>query len=190
VARKKRIYRWIIKKKKYLLSIGRLVPWKGFDALIETVKDLPEEIELLIIGDGPKKNRLEKKVKKAGLENRVRLIGRVKHSEIGKYFKQAQVFILNTAYEGLSHVILEAMACGAPVITTNIGGNPELIENGCNGILLEYDNKEQIKEAILQLWGNEDLRKKFIDNSYEKFKNFSLERMINNTIKVLEYENT
>lgn len=176
--------------KKYLLSIGRLVPWKGFNVLIEAVKELPEEIKLIIIGDGPEKYKLEENVKKLGLGKRVQLIGRVGHEEIGKYFRQAKVFILNTAYEGLPHVILEAMAWGAPVITTNVGGNSELIENEINGILLEYDNKEQIKEAISRLWGNEYLRKKFIDNSYEKLKNFSLEKMINNTIKVLEYENT
>lgn len=171
--------------KNYILSVGRLVPWKGFDVLIEIMADLPEEIRLIIAGSGPEMESLEIKISNLKLKNRIELTSAVSKEKIYEYLRKAGIFILNTSYEGLSHVILEAMVCGAPVITTNVGGNPELIKNGYNGILVEYNNKEQIKEATLSLWNNLDLQKKFADNSYEKLKNFSLEKMIEKTIKIL-----
>lgn len=172
--------------KRYLLSIGRLVPWKGFDVLIEAMAELPQEFKLIIIGGGPEKERLENGVKKLKLENRVKLTGTISKEKVYDYFLRAKVFALNTGYEGLPHVILEAMACGVPIITTNIGGNPELIENGCNGILVEYNNKEQIKEAILRLWNDAELREKFVENSYKMLDKFSLANMIERTIEVLK----
>jgi len=116
----------------------------------------------------------------------VRLDGRIDRNRIKKYLDKTRVFILNTGYEGLSHVILEAMACGVPVITTSVGGNPELIENGYNGILVEYNNKEQLKEAILELWNDAELREKFVANSYKVLEKFSLANMIERTIEVLK----
>jgi glycosyltransferase involved in cell wall biosynthesis len=168
-------------EKIYLLSVGRLVPWKGFGALIDLMPELPEEIKLVIIGGGPEKKRLEDRVKSLELENRVELAGSVPHEKMKEYFAQARIFVLNTGYEGLSHVLLESMSFGAPVITTNIGGNPELIKNGWNGILVEYDNKKQLKEAIIKLWQDADLRRKFINNSFEELKKFSKEKMIKET---------
>jgi len=171
--------------RKNILSVGRLVPWKGFDVLIEIMADLPEEIKLIIVGSGPEMKRLKQKIAGLHLENRVKLTGNISQKEVREYLESAGLFALNTGYEGLSHVILEAMAGGAPIITTNIGGNPELIENGYNGILAEYNNRVQIKEAILRLWNNLDLQKKFVDNSREKLKNFSREKMVEKTIKAL-----
>ena len=134
--------------KSYIVSAGRLVPWKGFDVLIEIIKELPEEIKLKIIGSGPDRKKLEFKIKNLGLSERIDLVGQLPHQEFLQCLAGAEIFVLNTAYEGLSHVILEAMACGIPVITTDIGGNPEVIKSGYNGILVEYNNKEQFKKAI------------------------------------------
>ena len=172
--------------RQHILSIGRLVPWKGFGVLIEAMSELPQEIQMIIIGGGPEKERLEDSVKRLKLEGRVRLDGRIDRNRIKKYLDKTRVFILNTGYEGLSHVILEAMACGVPVITTSVGGNQELIENGYNGILVEYNNKEQLKEAILELWNDAELREKFVANSYKVLEKFSLANMIERTIEVLK----
>jgi len=169
-----------------ILSVGRLMFWKGFDTLIEIMPDLLKEnpnFSLVIVGDGPEEKNLKNKIANLNLNNKVKLTGRVSHAQIPLYFKVADLFVLNTGYEGLSHVILEVMQSGIPVITTNIGGNPELIENGENGILIDYKNKEQLKEAILKLAKDKSLKEKFRQNSKEKLKAFTWQNVINQTLK-------
>lgn len=172
-----------------ILSVGRLVPWKGFGVLIEMMLDLLKEnsnFQLVIVGDGPERERLKFKVKGLNLENKVKFLGSIDHSQIPLYFQASKLFVLNTGYEGLSHVILEAMQAGIPIITTNVGGNPELIENKKNGILVEYNNGKQLKEAIIRVYQDKELQNKFIQNSKEKLKEFTFERMIEKTLNVLK----
>jgi glycosyltransferase involved in cell wall biosynthesis len=147
-----------------IISGGRLEPWKGMDTLKQIMPDLSKEnpgFKLIIAS-------------------------KLSHSELMGYLKASKIFVLNTGYEGLSHIILEAIACGLPVITTNVGGNPEVIQNEYNGLLVEYNNKEQIKNAILRLWKDENLRNKFIENGYKTLERFKLEDMINETLKILK----
>ncbi len=172
-----------------ILSIGRLAPWKGFDILIDVFPDLSRgnpDFKLVIVGEGEERKNLELKIKSLKLENNVKLIGRVGHQDIPSYFRAADVFVLNSGYEGLPHVVLEAMQLGVPVIASNRGGNPELIKNGFNGFLVEYNNKEQIKNKLLKLWQNKALQEKFVNNSKEKLKKFSWENLIEKTLKILK----
>lgn len=172
-----------------ILLIGRLAPWKGFSDLIAIMPDLLKEnlhFQLVIVGEGKERKNLEAQVQKLGLGNKVKLAGRVPHSQIPFYFKATDIFVLNSGYEGLSHVILEAMQLGVPVVASNIGGNPELIEDNFNGFLVEYNNQEQIKEAILRLWHNKDLQNKFIQQSKEKLKAFTWENLVEKTLEVLK----
>jgi len=162
-----------------ILSIGRLAPWKGFSDLIDIMPDLLKEnhnFQLAIVGQGEEKL-------KAG--DRVKLVGSVPHSQIPLYFKAADMFVLNSGYEGLSHVILEAMQLGTPVIASNKGGNPELIQHNFNGLLVEYKNQEQLKQAILKLWQDKGLQEKFIQNSKEKLKDFTWENLVKKTLAIL-----
>jgi len=171
-----------------LLSIGRLSPWKGFLCLVEVVVGLIKEnpnFKLLIIGEGEERKHIEKKIKDLGLEDNVFLLGRIPHDKLAVYFKAADLFILNTGYEGFPHVILEAMDNGVPVITTKRGGNSEVVEDGVNGILVEYNNKEEWKEAVLRLWRDKELQDKFINNSREKIRRFNWDNLINQTLAVL-----
>lgn len=151
-----------------ILSVGRPVPWKGFAVLRSIMPDLLKEnpnFQLVIVGEGERK---------------------VPHSQMPFYFRAADIFVLNSGYEGLSHAILEAMQSGAPVIASNIGGNPELIEDGFNGFLVEYNNCDQLKDAILRLWRDKDLQEKFINNSREKLKNFTWENLVEETFNILK----
>lgn len=170
-----------------LLSIGRLVPWKGFSALIEIIPRLLKErphLQLVIVGEGPDKEILKSKLKNLRIEERVKLEGKVPHNKIPLYFRAADIFILNTNYEGFSHVLLEAMKTGAPIITTNIGGNPELITNQENGVLIEYNNKDQLKQAILRLMGDRVLQEKFVRQGQDRVKRFNWQRLVDETLKV------
>jgi len=172
-----------------LLSIGRLSPWKGFLCLVEVVVGLIKEnpnFKLLVIGEGEERKHIEKKIKDLGLEDNVFLLGKVPHNKLAVYFKAADLFILNTGYEGFPHVILEAMDNGVPVITTKKGGNLEVIEDGVNGKLVEYNNKEEWKEAILNLLGDEGLRNKLITSAKEKMEQFSWDRLVKESLSVLE----
>ena len=150
----------------------------------DILKDYPDA-KLLIIGDGSEKKNLNNKILNLSLENEVIMTGRLPHEELRAYLKASDIFILNTAYEGFSHQLLEAMAGGIPVVATDIGGNPELIQDGKDGLLVEYNNKEEIKWVILELLRNEKLRNTLIQNAKEKIREFSGEIMINETIKIL-----
>jgi len=146
-----------------IISAGRPEPWKGFDTLNEIMPALLKEnprFKLIIATKMP-------------------------HYELMGYFKTSKMFVLNSGYEGFSHIILEAMACGLPVITTNVCGNPEIIKDRENGLLVEYNSKNRLKEAILKLWKDKELQKKFIENGYKTLEKFRLEEMVDKTLKVL-----
>ncbi len=171
-----------------IISIARLVPWKGVDLLIKIMPELLKinpDFKLLICGSGPEKQNLQNLILKLKLEKNIE-IKKCNHQEVLKYLSQAELFVLNTGYEGLSHTILEAMFSEIPIITTNVGGNLELIKNNENGILVEYNNKKQIKDAILKLHNNPELQQKFIQNAKKDLDKFSFENMINKTIEVLK----
>lgn len=170
-----------------LLSAGRLVPWKGFDALIEIMPDLAKKIsglKLVIIGDGSEKENLESKIKNLGLEKRVLMTGKISHENLLLYLKAADIFVLNTGYEGLSHQLLEAMAVGIPVVTTDVGGNPEIIIKGKNGLLVGRNNKEDLRNAIVDLWDNDVLRDNFVKQARIDVQKFSPQIMISKTISL------
>lgn len=174
---------------KMLVSAGRLVPWKGFPALIEVMdevrKKFPDAV-LLIIGSGPLEAALEEKIRKLGLERNVRLTGAVPRRILHCYVKMADAFVLNTDYEGFSHQLLEAMALGTPVATTRAGGNLELIEHGRNGLFFDYNNKEEMKKAILRLLRDPALAKKLARAAESRTKKLTAEFVLEKTVGVLE----
>jgi glycosyltransferase involved in cell wall biosynthesis len=139
------------------------VPWKGFDALKRVAANLAQKLPAL---------RLE-----------------IKHhssrEQIINYLASADVFVLNTAYEGFPHIVWEAMAVGTPVVTTNVGGNPELITDGENGILVEFNNEQQLAAAIATLYHNPALRQRLGAEGQKTAAKFSLDSMINQTEKLL-----
>ncbi len=173
------------KKENIIFSAGRLVPWKGFELLIEIMKELPADFKLFIAGSGPKEQDLKLKIKDLKLGDRVVLLGSLDQDQMRHYFGLAKTFALNTSYEGLSHIILEAMQNNVPVITTNVGGNPELIENNFNGLLAGYNNKNEFKSAILKIMNDVSLQNKFIENSHKELEKFSKEKMMSELVKIL-----
>ena len=147
----------------YAVSAGRNVLWKGFNALGSVFLDLREEDENI----------------------KLSIFHNLPHEKLILRIKSADVFILNTAYEGLSHILLEAMALETAIITTPVGGNIELIEDGVNGLLVEYNNNQAIKDAVLKLRNNPELKKELAIKAKEKSNTFTLDNMINNTLNIL-----
>ncbi|KKS00055.1 MAG: Glycosyltransferase [Candidatus Magasanikbacteria bacterium GW2011_GWC2_41_17] len=175
---------------KLIVTAGRLAPWKGFDGLINVLADTRQEfpsLKLLIIGDGPDKRRLETLRDKHNLGHAVVFVGRVPLDKIFEYYQAADVFVLNSQYEGLSHVLLEVLQFGKPIVASNCGGNPEVIENKKNGLLVEYNNREQIKAAIRNIlsesyWQSND----FQDACTQSLKKFVWRDVIEKTANVLK----
>jgi len=173
---------------KAILSAGRLVPWKGFAALIEIMSDILKEFpdaKLYIAGDGTEREALKLKTKDYGLTTSVVFLGALPRATLLRYIKASDVFVLNTGYEGFSHQLLEVMSVGTPIVTTDIGGNPELIEGGTEGILVSYNNHAELLSGVLGILSGSIDRDALMQNAQAKVSQFTKERMIEETIKIL-----
>ncbi len=176
-----------------ILSVGRLVPWKGFTVLIEMMQTLVKEIpeaHLLIVGDGPDRKMLDGKINELNLGKYITLVGKLSQEKLFEYIKASDVFVLNTAYEGFSHQILEVMSLGTPIVTTAVGGNTEVIENRKSGILIGYNDKVALEEAIKELHTDIAFAEKIAKTAQKKVKEWSKERMLEATSRILGKENT
>ena len=171
-----------------ILSAGRLVPWKGFKMLIKIMPELLKDdqfVRLVIVGDGPEMENLEVMKNNMGFNNKVYLVGQKSQEELKTYLAAADMFVLNTAYEGFSHQLLEAMAVGVPIVTTNAGGNPEIIKQGENGFMVKYNDELNLTEAIKAIFDHEDIREKFIERGKKTAEKFTVKKMAEETTSLL-----
>ncbi|KKQ53693.1 MAG: Glycosyl transferase group 1 [Candidatus Falkowbacteria bacterium GW2011_GWC2_38_22] len=170
-----------------IVSVGRLVPWKGFDTLIDLMPELLKinpDFKLLIIGEGKEIKNYELRIKNYELEKNVFLLGALEQKKLWEYMKASDFFVLNTGYEGLPHIVIEAMYLDLPVITTYAGGNTEVVRHGDNGTLVEYNNRDQIRNAILKLWKDKEVRDMLVLNAKRDLNRFGTERMVDGVVKV------
>jgi glycosyltransferase involved in cell wall biosynthesis len=112
-----------------------LVPWKCVDMVIEALVSCPD-IGLVIVGDGSERQRLEGFANTLNVADRVYFAGQARQAEAIHLMAACDFFVLNSTYEGLPHVVLEAMSLGLPVVATAVGGTPEVICEGDNGRLI------------------------------------------------------
>lgn len=172
-----------------LVSIGRLVPWKGFAALIELVPALERfypDVHLLIIGEGPDRSLLDKKIRAAHLEGKVSLLGRLPQAVALNYVRAADLFVLNTSYEGFSHQLVEVMSMETPIVTTEVGGNPELITHRENGLLVPYDDRIALLEAIKEVLKDEKLAKRLSTHALDGLKAFNQDELVDKLVSELQ----
>ena len=154
-------------KENYYIMVGRLVEQKGYDSIIETAKVCKEnnkEIHIKIFGDGEKYNELMKKIKKYNLN--IELLGNVK--DIENYYKKAKALILTSKYEGFPNVLLEANACGCPVISFDCPTGPSEIVTKDNGILINNSVNELVK--VLMNFDNNKWNYNIIKKTTDKYK--------------------
>ena len=176
-------------KSKIIITICRLTPWKGVDGIIKIMPLLQEKIgniKLLILGDGPELGKLKKLTESQGVDDSVYFLGRIKNNEVINYLKSADLFILNTNYEALSHTLLEAMKAEVPIITTNIGGNPEVITDGQEGILVGYNNIDELLNKSIKILTDKSLSHTLVINAKIKLKKFNWENTVNETMEVFQ----
>lgn len=171
-----------------VLSAGRLVPWKGFPVLITAIGVVAREfptVKLFIAGGGPEKVHLQETAEKAGVADRVVFLDAIPRARLLQFVRAVDVFALNTAYEGFSHQLLEVMVEGTPVVSTAVGGNPELIVDDKEGILVPFDDEARLAMAIVRvLRGGADVSL-MTRRAREKAEQFTEERMLNGLISVL-----
>lgn len=136
-----------------LLSVGLLIPRKGHDITIRALPDLPDTT-LLIVGGGPERHRLEALAGQLGVADRVRFAGPVSHDHLPAYYAAADALILASSREGWANVLLEAMACGTPVVATDIWGTGEVVAEPAAGLLVQQRTPAAIAEAVRRLWAN------------------------------------
>ncbi len=132
-----------------VISAGHLIERKGHHLVIEAVSKLPNTT-LIIVGDGPERKSLESLSSELNVTNNVRFIGSVSQSELAMYYGASDLLVLASSREGWANVLLESMACGTPVVATDIWGTPEVIQNSDVGCLVQR-TAESIHQGILQL---------------------------------------
>ena len=137
------------------LWVGRMVPVKGLDVLLEAAGKLRQHgrpFELVLVGDGSERNRLEQTVSARGLDGTVRLIGPVPHANLTDWYRAADWTVLTSRSEGVPNVLLESHACGTPFIATRVGGIPEIVIAGIDRMVPPSDPQgfaEQMALALL-----------------------------------------
>ena len=155
-----------------ILSVGRLIDWKGTKYLITAMKEIIKKIpnaKLVIGGIGPEKENLEKLTEELKLKNNVIFTGYIEDIDLLKYYASSDIFVLpsinlNGHTETLGVVLLEAMACGTPVIGSNVGGIPDIIKDGYNGFLVSEKSPEDLADKIIELLSNKELAEEFATN--------------------------
>ena len=150
-----------LQDKKIIISVGRLVHRKGQDKLIEAMPDVLRKIpnaHLLIVGEGPYKNHLEKLVNKLSIKENVSFAGRIMYDRLPSYLSAADLFAMPSRsrffgleVEGLGIVYLEASACGIPVLAGNSGGAPDAVLEGVTGLCVDGTNVAEIASAVIEI---------------------------------------
>ena len=133
-----------------LLSVGHLIERKGHHLVIEALADLPD-CELLIAGDGEMDAALRALATRFGVADRVRFLGAVPQEELRHVYGAADLLVLASSREGWANVLLEAMACGTPVVATRIWGTPEVVQSRAAGVLVPERSAAAIAAGVREL---------------------------------------
>lgn len=163
-----------------IVSLGRLDPVKGINYLIEAVKGIDNCPELVIAGDGPEANSLRRMAEGAN----IRFLGRIENIE--QLLLQGMLFVLPSLSEGLPQAMLEAMSYGLPVVATNVGGIPDVVEDGKTGFLVEPKNIEDMRKHIEILVRDDALRHAMSDNCIAAARAYSWDTILEKIERVLE----
>jgi glycosyltransferase involved in cell wall biosynthesis len=167
-----------------LFTAARLNPWKGVDLLIAALARVPD-VRLLVAGDGEMRVSLEQQAAKLGLSNRVTFLGNLPRTKVATYMKAADYFALYSGYEGLSHVLLESLRTGTPVIASDKGGNPEVVQHGVNGLLVTYVDVDALVAALTDAF-RPGMRDSLAANSQHGMERFDFAYMVQQTHTALE----
>ena len=168
-----------------ILYVGRLHPVKGIKYLIQSMTKIIERnpnAKLLIVGEGEDKNKLVQLVRDLNLSDYISFKEHVLNDEIPQIMSSADIFVLPSLSESFGIVLIEAMACGLPIVATNVGGIPSIVKDNINGFLVDTKNSDMISEKVLCLLNNYSL----MHGIAETNKKSALKYNWSNTAKSLE----
>lgn len=154
-------------------AAGRLAGVKNYPLLIDALAALSSgtPVHAWILGDGAERRRLEKHVEERGLGSRVRFLGFQPNP--WQFIARADVFVLTSTYEGFGNVLIEAMACGTPVVATRSPGTVEIIDDGTNGLLVDHEPRA-VAGAIAKLIADRPLRDRLVSHARDSVRQYAL----------------
>lgn len=167
-----------------LLTAARLTHWKGIDHLIAALQPIPD-VRLIVAGEGELMAALKAQTAAMGLTNRVSFLGKISRDQLALYMKAADYLALYSGYEGLSHTLLESLLAGTPVIASDKGGNPEVVNHQVNGLLVPYVDVSALTTAIQSAFRAGE-RTRMAANSQIGMERFQFAAMVQGTAAVLE----
>lgn len=176
-----------IGSKKIVLAVGRLVPYKGFNVLIEAAQHLSKGAVVVIVGGGPLQKEFQQAVECGGLQERVVLAGKLSAAALHMLFEQASLFCLPSTYraEAFGVVLLEAMSYGLPIVASDIPGSgvPWVNQHGVSGLNVPVGDPKALAEACNQILLSPELRSRFAEGARKRFQaefteDVSVKRMI------------
>ena len=177
-----------------ILAVGYLIERKGFEYLIKAMEEVLREninVRLIIVGSGPLEKKLKELIKDLKLKDNIEIIKNVSDNELLHLYNLSDLFVLPSIVdsqgntEGLGVVLLEAMACKLPVIGSNIGGIPDIIQDKVTGLLVSERDISEISNAINNLIEDENLRKTLAINGYNNVKDkFSWKKVAKSYLKI------
>ena len=171
---------WFLNKKiPIILAVGRLTKAKDYPTLLRAFALISKKkkVRLVILGEGEERKSLKNLVRELDISENIAFLGFQKNPY--KYMQKASVFVLSSKREGFPNVLVEAMACGVPVVSTDCQSGPnEIIKNGENGILVPVGDEEALAEAILKVLDNSLLQQRFSIEGKRKAQGFTAEKSI------------
>lgn len=170
-----------------VVAVRRFAPKNGMKYLIRSIPMTDEDVHFLFVGEGERRKDLMEWVTDQGLEDRTEFFGQVPHESVPNYYNVADISVLPSLKEAISISGIESMACGTPVIGTKVGGIPELITNGEDGLLVEPRNETDIAEGIMSLKNDPDLLENFAESARKTAtERFSWTAVANRTLVVYD----
>jgi len=167
-----------------LVTVGRLAEVKRVDLQVEAVARL-DGVRLVIVGDGPEREPLERLASQPDVSERVTFTGALPHDQALLAIRAADVLVLSSHTEGLSHVLIEAMQLGTPCVATNVGGNPEVITDGVDGLLVPPRDADALAATIRDLRDHPARRRALAEAALKSVERFSWEALVDQTEAVL-----
>lgn len=166
-------------------TVGWLLPIKGPGVLLDAMRDVwhgPSDTQLVYVGKGSFEETLKAKASEAGASAKVHFLGW--RDDVHEIMQLFDVFVLPSLNEGMGRVLVEAMAAGKPIVASNVGGIPDLVKDGVNGLLVKPGNVKELSQGIKKLLASKEMRQKMGEKGREMSHSFSIEKMLDKLDKL------
>jgi glycosyltransferase involved in cell wall biosynthesis len=177
---------WFSQNTPIIISVGRLTDVKGYPYLLRSFKDIADQVScrLVILGQGEKERSLKELAQQLGIDQSVAFLGF--QNNPFKYMSRSKVFVLSSLSEAFPMVILEAMTCNVPIVSSATTGSKEIINEGANGLLVPIGDEKSLTQAILKLLSNDSLSNNLAHCGTQRVGDFSADHIIKQYEKLFE----